>query len=117
MRRGLMITQLSALIGFTVKTIRHYHRLGLIVSPCRDRSGYRRYAQPICYGLSKSAPSPKPAYRWPRSVPSSTPIPTGSQGSIDMITTRAGERDELVDVVVTGTKDMPGCLNHVVALG
>jgi|SRR5262245_10684112 len=43
MRRGLTISQLAAFASVTVKTVRHYHRLGLIDEPCRDRSGYRRY--------------------------------------------------------------------------
>ncbi|WP_246205474.1 MerR family transcriptional regulator [Agromyces salentinus] len=29
--------------GVTVKTVRHYHRLGLVGEPSRDSSGYRRY--------------------------------------------------------------------------
>src|SRR5262245_7663468 len=44
MPRGLTISQVAAFAGVTVKTVRHYHRLGLIEEPRRDRSGYRRYA-------------------------------------------------------------------------
>lgn len=44
MARGLTISQAAAFAGVTVKTVRHYHRLGLIDEPRRDRSGYRRYA-------------------------------------------------------------------------
>src|SRR4029453_16757573 len=44
MPRGLTISQVAAFAGVTVKTVRHYHRLGLIDEPRRDRSGYRRYA-------------------------------------------------------------------------
>lgn len=40
----LTISQVAAFAGVTVKTVRHYHRLGLIDEPRRDRSGYRRYA-------------------------------------------------------------------------
>jgi DNA-binding transcriptional MerR regulator len=29
--------------GVTIKTIRHYHKLGVLDEPPRDRSGYRRY--------------------------------------------------------------------------
>jgi len=36
-------------------------------------------------------------------------------GLISTITARAGKRDELVDVLVTGAKDMPGCVSYVVA--
>jgi MerR family transcriptional regulator, thiopeptide resistance regulator len=43
MRRGLTISQLAAFASVTIKTVRHYHRLGLIDEPRRDRSGYRRY--------------------------------------------------------------------------
>jgi len=43
MRRGLTISQVAAFASVTIKTVRHYHRLGLIDEPCRDRSGYRRY--------------------------------------------------------------------------
>src|SRR5262249_61541837 len=44
MPRGLTISRVAAFAGVTVKTVRHYHRLGLIEEPRRDRSGYRRYA-------------------------------------------------------------------------
>ncbi|WP_280266389.1 MerR family transcriptional regulator [Nocardia wallacei] len=37
------IGQAAAFIGVTVKTVRHYHRIGLVEEPERDSSGYRRY--------------------------------------------------------------------------
>lgn len=40
---GLTIGQAAAYVGITVKTVRHYHRLGLVAEPVRDSSGYRRY--------------------------------------------------------------------------
>ncbi|WP_151774163.1 MerR family transcriptional regulator [Streptomyces abyssomicinicus] len=40
---GLTIGQAAAYVGVTVKTVRHYHRLGLVAEPERDASGYRRY--------------------------------------------------------------------------
>jgi len=40
---GVTIGQAAAFAGVTVKTVRHYHRLGLVKEPKRDRSGYRRY--------------------------------------------------------------------------
>jgi DNA-binding transcriptional MerR regulator len=43
MRDWLTIGQAAAFAGVTVKTVRHYHRLGLVEEPERDRSGYRRY--------------------------------------------------------------------------
>ncbi|MEU1391686.1 MULTISPECIES: MerR family transcriptional regulator [unclassified Nonomuraea] len=43
MRDGLTIGQTAAFAGVTVKTVRHYHRLGLVAEPERDGSGYRRY--------------------------------------------------------------------------
>jgi len=39
----LTIGQVAAFAGVTVKTVRHYHRLGLIKEPKRDSAGYRRY--------------------------------------------------------------------------
>ena len=36
-------------------------------------------------------------------------------GLIGKITARAGKRDELIEVLLTGAKDMPGCLNYVIA--
>lgn len=39
----LTISQAAAFVGVTVKTVRHYHRLGLVGEPERDGSGYRRY--------------------------------------------------------------------------
>jgi MerR family transcriptional regulator, thiopeptide resistance regulator len=43
MADGITISQAAAFAGVTVKTIRHYHRLGLVEEPGRDQSGYRRY--------------------------------------------------------------------------
>ncbi|MEQ4724499.1 MerR family transcriptional regulator [Nonomuraea sp. B19D2] len=43
MRNGVTIGQAAAFVGVTVKTVRHYHKLGLVEEPDRDSSGYRRY--------------------------------------------------------------------------
>ncbi|MGW4767215.1 MerR family transcriptional regulator [Nocardia sp. NPDC004278] len=43
MRNGVTIGQAAAFVGVTVKTVRHYHKLGLVGEPERDSSGYRRY--------------------------------------------------------------------------
>lgn len=43
MAKGLTIGQAAAHVGVTIKTVRHYHRLGLVAEPDRDGSGYRRY--------------------------------------------------------------------------
>ncbi|WIN00656.1 MerR family transcriptional regulator [Actinoplanes oblitus] len=43
MTNGVTIGQAAAFVGVTVKTVRHYHKVGLIDEPERDRSGYRRY--------------------------------------------------------------------------
>ncbi|HEY3684653.1 MAG TPA: MerR family transcriptional regulator [Streptosporangiaceae bacterium] len=43
MAGGLTIGQAAAFAGVTIKTVRHYHRLGLVAEPERDTSGYRRY--------------------------------------------------------------------------
>ncbi|MGI8577350.1 MAG: MerR family transcriptional regulator [Nocardioidaceae bacterium] len=46
----LTIGQLAAHVGVTVRAIRHYHQLGLLGEPVRDRSGYRRYdAQAVAH--------------------------------------------------------------------
>ncbi|MFD6451525.1 MerR family transcriptional regulator [Nocardia sp. NPDC060220] len=39
----LTIGQLAATAGVTVRTVRHYHQVGLLPEPERDASGYRRY--------------------------------------------------------------------------
>ncbi|WP_214403106.1 MerR family DNA-binding transcriptional regulator [Pseudonocardia lacus] len=39
----LTIGELAGLAGTTVRAVRHYHRIGLLPEPPRDRSGYRRY--------------------------------------------------------------------------
>ncbi|MGW6545352.1 MerR family transcriptional regulator [Streptomyces massasporeus] len=39
----LTISQLAAYAGVTVRAVRHYHRVGLLPEPERDRSGYRQY--------------------------------------------------------------------------
>ncbi|MFE7618696.1 MerR family transcriptional regulator [Streptomyces sp. NPDC057496] len=43
MNNGVTIGQAAAFAGVTVKTVRHYHKLGLVQEPERDGSGYRRY--------------------------------------------------------------------------
>lgn len=43
MRNGVTIGHAAAFVGVTVKTVRHYHKLGLVEEPGRDSSGYRRY--------------------------------------------------------------------------
>jgi len=40
---GLLIGELAELAATTPRAIRHYHKLGLLVEPERDESGYRRY--------------------------------------------------------------------------
>lgn len=40
---GVTIGPAAAFVGVTVKTVRHYHKLGLVREPERDSSGYRRY--------------------------------------------------------------------------
>lgn len=40
----LTIGQLAKLCEVTVRTIRHYHRVGSLAEPDRDFSGYRRYS-------------------------------------------------------------------------
>lgn len=40
---GITIGQAAAFAGVTIKTVRHYHKLGLVEEPDRDVSGYRRY--------------------------------------------------------------------------
>lgn len=39
----LTISQLAAYTGVTVRAVRHYHQIGLLPEPERDRSGYRTY--------------------------------------------------------------------------
>lgn len=39
----LTIGQLAGYVGVTVRTVRHYHQLGLLPEPARDHSGYRSY--------------------------------------------------------------------------
>ncbi|MGW7416706.1 MerR family transcriptional regulator [Streptomyces sp. NPDC054863] len=40
----LTIGRLAATAGVTVRTVRHYHQIGLLPEPERDASGYRRYS-------------------------------------------------------------------------
>ncbi|TCC43793.1 MerR family transcriptional regulator [Kribbella capetownensis] len=40
----LTIGQLAATARVTVRTVRHYHQIGLLPEPERDASGYRRYS-------------------------------------------------------------------------
>lgn len=39
----MRIGELAALAGVTTRTVRHYHRIGLLPEPARQRNGYRSY--------------------------------------------------------------------------
>lgn len=39
----LTIGQLASYAGVTIRTVRHYHQVGLLPEPARDSSGYRTY--------------------------------------------------------------------------
>jgi DNA-binding transcriptional MerR regulator len=43
MKGSVTIGQAAVFAGVTVKTVRHYHKHGLLDEPPRDSSGYRRY--------------------------------------------------------------------------
>ena len=49
----LTIGQLAAYAGVTVRTVRHYHQIGLLPEPERDASGYRRYGATAVVSLIK----------------------------------------------------------------
>jgi DNA-binding transcriptional MerR regulator len=49
----LMIGQLAAYAGVTVRAVRHYHQIGLLPEPERDASGYRRYGATAVVSLIK----------------------------------------------------------------
>lgn len=52
--RGMLtIGQLAAYAGVTVRTVRHYHQIGLLPEPERDASGYRRYGPTAAVSLIK----------------------------------------------------------------
>ncbi|RLL69260.1 MerR family transcriptional regulator [Streptomyces sp. Z26] len=40
----MRIGQLAAVVGVTTRTVRHYHRIGLLPEPARQSNGYREYA-------------------------------------------------------------------------
>ncbi len=41
---GFLVGQVASLAGVTVKTVRHYEKLGLVVAAARQANGYKRYA-------------------------------------------------------------------------
>ncbi len=49
----LTIGQLAAYAGVTVRTVRHYHQVGLLPEPDRDASGYRQYGATAVVALIK----------------------------------------------------------------
>lgn len=49
----LTIGQLASYAGVTVRTVRHYHQVGLLPEPDRDASGYRRYGATAVVSLLK----------------------------------------------------------------
>lgn len=52
-RRMITIGQLADYAGVTIKTIRHYHKCGLLEEPPRDLSNYRRYSANDAIALVK----------------------------------------------------------------
>lgn len=40
---GLSVKEVADVAGVTPRTVRHYHAIGVLPEPARDRSGYRRY--------------------------------------------------------------------------
>ncbi|MEV0567759.1 MerR family transcriptional regulator [Dactylosporangium sp. NPDC050588] len=49
----LTIGQLAAYTGVTVRTVRHYHQIGLLPEPERDAAGYRKYGATAVVSLIK----------------------------------------------------------------
>lgn len=49
----LTIGQLAAYAGVTVRTVRHYHQIGLLPEPGRDTAGYRQYGASAVVSLIK----------------------------------------------------------------
>ncbi|MFI6095632.1 MerR family transcriptional regulator [Lentzea sp. NPDC051213] len=49
----ITIGQLARYAGVTIKAVRHYHKVGLLVEPQRDASGYRRYTAQDAIDLVK----------------------------------------------------------------
>lgn len=49
----ITIGQLAGYAGVTVKTVRHYHKRGLLPEPPRDAAGYRRYGVDQAIALIK----------------------------------------------------------------
>jgi DNA-binding transcriptional MerR regulator len=47
----LTIGQLASYAGVTIRTVRHYHQVGLLPEPERDASGYRSYDAPAVVRL------------------------------------------------------------------
>lgn len=50
----LTIGRLAATAGVTVRTVRHYHQIGLLPEPERDASGYRRYGAQAAVDLIRA---------------------------------------------------------------
>ncbi|WP_430781722.1 MerR family DNA-binding transcriptional regulator [Actinoplanes sp. G11-F43] len=46
MRGGWSTREMAEFTGTTVKTVRHYHRIGLLDEPERDTNGYKKYGIP-----------------------------------------------------------------------
>ena len=43
-RKSLYIKEVAKLVGVTTKTVRHYHKIGLLPEPERTESDYRLYS-------------------------------------------------------------------------
>jgi DNA-binding transcriptional MerR regulator len=90
----LTIGQLAALVGVTVRAIRHYHQRGLLPEPERDASGYRRYDAGAAITLTRIrtlAEAGVPIARIPALLDAP---PADLQATVDDLDARLAERIE-----------------------
>ncbi|MCX4091899.1 MerR family transcriptional regulator [Nocardia sp. alder85J] len=125
----LTIGQLAATARVTVRTVRHYHQVGLLPEPERDASGYRRYSAQAAVDLVRIrtlAEAGVPLARIEallRAEPAEfaaaiTDIDTALQAEIDQLTERRRRLAELAggDELVLPA-EVVAILNRLRALG
>ena len=74
----LTISQLASYAGVTVRTVRHYHQIGLLAEPERDHSGYRSYDTAAVVRLIRIRVSADAGVPLARVQQPSSPAPTNS---------------------------------------
>lgn len=115
MTNALTIGQLASLLDVTAKTIRHYHKKGLLDEPDRDHSGYRRYRSRDVLRLVQVRTLAKAGVPLAEIADLLTQEPSGFESAIDQIEEQLDQKIQelrqrramLARIRKTGVSELP----------